>query len=166
MYIRGKDKVALVRAIKEARVDIFGSSQNERGWKYYVGDKKNIVIHDPVSYEEALRIMRRSKIVLNSCPWIVYGGHERAFSGLASGALVITNENDFMSKYFTNNESIVFYRYGNLDLLDQCINEYLVNDARRELVVKYGRDQVMKYHTWDQRAQQLLQDLPSILESL
>jgi spore maturation protein CgeB len=87
MYIRGKDRVELVRAIKNARVDIFGAA----GWKKYVGDKKNVVIHDPVPFDQVLTIMKHSKIILNSCPWIVDGGHERIFAALACGALVIAN---------------------------------------------------------------------------
>lgn len=166
MYIRGKDRVELIKAIKDAKVDIFGSADGAVGWKKYVGDKRNIVIHDPVPFEQALVIMKHSKIVLNSCPWIAYGGHERIFGGLACGALVLTNENPFLKEQFRDGESIAFYQHGRWDKANHRVNEYLENLAKREQVASKGRDVVMKFHTWDQRAKQLIEELPPYLESI
>ncbi|MEI8125615.1 MAG: glycosyltransferase [Parachlamydiaceae bacterium] len=166
MYIRGKDRVELLKNIKDAKVDVFGASDGSRGWKKYLEGHKNIVIHDPVPFEQALLIMKHSKIVLNSCPWITYGGHERIFSGIACGALVLTNENAFLNKEFSDGESIVFYRHGRWDKANHRVNEYLANESKRESVVAKGRSIVMKFHTWDQRAAQLIKELPIILKMI
>jgi glycosyltransferase involved in cell wall biosynthesis len=165
MYLRGKDRVELVKSIKDAKVDIFGSGEGSGGWRKYVGDKKNVVIHDPVPFEQALAIMKHSKILLNSCPWISYGGHERIFSGLACGALVITNENPYLSHEFKDGESIVFYHHGKWDKANHRVNEYLENASKRQLVAGKGRDIVMSRHTWDHRAQQLIKELPALLKT-
>lgn len=166
MYFRGKDRVELVRSIKDAKVDIFGSSNGKAGWKKYVGDKRNVVIHDPVPFEQALDIMKHSKIILNSCPWISYGGHERILSGLACEALVITNENAFLREEFKEGESIVFYQHGRWDKANHRVNEYLENVSKRNSVAKKGREIVMNRHTWDNRAAQLLKELPGILSKI
>nr|HEV8050933.1 glycosyltransferase [Parachlamydiaceae bacterium] len=166
MYIRGKDRVELIRSIKEAKIDIFGSGDETGGWDKYVGDMPNVVLHDPVPFEQALAIMKHSKIVLNSCPWISYGGHERIFSGLACGALVITNENAFLKEEFKDGESIVFYQHGNWEKANHRVNEYLENSPKRDQVALNGRDIVMARHTWDNRAAQLVQELPALLDSL
>lgn len=166
MFLRGKDRVDLVKAVKDAKVDIFGAGDEGAGWKNYLGDKRNVVVHDPVPFEQALAIMQHSKIVLNSCPWIAYGGHERIFAGLACGALVITNENDYLKHQFQDGESIVFYQHGRLDKANHRVNEYLANSAKREQVAARGRAVVMKGHTWDQRAAQLIKDLPPLLKAL
>lgn len=166
MYIRGKDRVELIRSIKDAKIDIFGSSDETGGWKKYLGNKSNVIIHDPVPFEQALDIMKHSKIVLNSCPWISYGAHERIFSGLACGALVITNENDFLKEEFKDGESLVFYHHGRWDKANHRVNEYLENVSKRESVVKKGREIVMNRHTWDHRARQLLKELPNYLKTL
>lgn len=138
-YIRGKDRVELVKSIKDANIDIFGSAETAAGWKKYLGDKRNVVIHDPVPYEQALAIIKHSKILLNSCPWISYGGHERIFTGLACGALVLTNENPFLKQEFKDGESIAFYRHGHWDKANHRVNEYLENAAKRDLVSNKGR---------------------------
>lgn len=166
MYIRGKDRVELIRSIKVAKVDIFGSTDGNAGWKKYVRDKRNVVIHDPVPFEQALAIMKQSKIVLNSCPWISHGGHERIFAGLACGALVLTNENPYLSQEFKDGESIAFYQHGRWDKANHRVNEYLENGTKRDLVAKKGREIVMSRHTWDQRAKQLIIELTPILEKL
>lgn len=166
MYIRGKDRFELLNAIKDAKVDLFGSADGSTSWLSYLKNKKNIVFHDPVPFEQALAIMKHSKIVLNSCPWIKNGGHERIFAGIASGALVITNENPYMKEQFKDGESIVFYQHNKWDKANHRINEYLENNTKRESVVEKGRDIVMHHHTWNQRAQQLCKELPPLLESI
>lgn len=166
MYIRGKDRVELVKAIKDAKIDIFGSADGAAGWKKYLGDKRNVVIHDPVPFEQALAIMKHSKIVLNSCPWISNGGHERIFAGLACGALVLTNENAFLKEEFKDGESIVFYQHGRWDKANHRVNEYLENKKKREQIAKKGREIVMERHTWDHRAAQLIKELPALLKTI
>jgi len=166
MYIRGKDRVELVKAITDAKVDIFGSSDGTTGWKKYLGNKRNVMIHDPVPFEQALEIMKHSKILLNSCPWIKYGGHERLFAGLACGALVITNENAFLKENFEEGKSIVFYQSPRWDKANHRVNEYLENQAKRDQVAQKGREIVMKFHTWDQRASHLIKELPKILKKM
>lgn len=162
MYLRGKERVELVRGIKNAKIDLFGA-----GWdneKYFRKKNSNIVMHDPVHYEEALEIMKRSKIVLNSCPWIKNGGHERIFAGMACGAVVITNENPFMKEHFKDGEDICYYNHGKFDGLDGIIATYLSDDAKREKVAASGRKKVMQGHTWDHRVAALLKQLPGCLE--
>lgn len=166
MYIRGKDRFELISAIKDAKVDIFGSADGRVGWREYLADKKNVNIHDPVPFEQALAIMKHSKIVLNSCPWIKDGGHERIFAGLACGALVITNENVYMREQFKDGESIVFYQHHKWDKANHRVNEYLENSAKRKQVAERGRELVMKNHTWDRRAEQLIKELPPLLASI
>lgn len=166
MYIRGKDRFELLNAINEAKVDVFGSADGRTSWMSYLGNKRNFVFHDPVPFEQALAIMRHSKIVLNSCPWIKNGGHERIFAGLACGALVITNENVYMKEKFKDGESIVFYQHKKWDKANHRVNEYLENHTKREQIVDKGRDLVMHHHTWNQRAQQLCEDLPPLLRRI
>lgn len=162
MYIRGKDRVELIKSIEEAKVDIFGSADGV-GWEKYLGKKRNITLHDPVPFEQALEIMKHTKIILNSCPWLNYGVHERLLAGLSCGALVITNENNFLLENFKDGDSIVFYQPLRWDKANHRINEYLADNAKRERVVAKGREIVMKGHTWDMRAAKLIKDLPALL---
>lgn len=166
MYIRGKDRLELVKAITDARVDIFGSAEGLTGWKKHLGNKRNVTIHDPVPFDQALATMKHSKIVLNSSPWIKNGGHERIFYGLACGALVITNENIFMREQFKDGESIVFYQHHKWDKANHRVNEYLANADKRTQIVEKGRQLVLSNHTWQQRAAQLIRDIGPIVSQI
>lgn len=165
MYIRGKDRVELVRSIKDAKVDIIGAGKNGSGWNKYITDEyPNITLHDPIPFEEALSVMKQSKIILNSCPWIKNGGHERIFAGMACGALVVTSENSYMADHFVNGEDIAYYYYGRWDEVNDLISDYLKDDAKRQKMIKQSQQKVKDGHTWDHRVKSLLEALPKLLD--
>ena len=163
LYIKGKERVEILKSITSCQVDLFGSSLSQIGWNKYLGGHSHIKIHDPVPFDQALNLMKHSKIILNSSSLINYGANERIFSGLACGALVITSENAFLKEQFVDGESLVFYQHGKWDKLNHRIHEYLAQDKKRESVVKKGLSIVKKSHTWDVRAHKLINELPAIL---
>lgn len=165
MVVRGKDRIGLLQSIDEAPIDLFGFAEKESLWKKYLGKKKNIILHDSVPFDIAIGIMKQSKIVLNSCPWIRYGVHERILNGLACGALVITDENPYLREQFKEGESMVFYQPNQWKTVNQSIHEYLNDEAKCHEVVEKGRKIVMRFHTWDQRAAHLVKELTKILKS-
>ena len=167
MYIRGRERVELLRSIKDARVDLFGSNATTTTWKKQLAGNANILIHEGVPYDQALEIMQKSKIVLNSCAWIKRGTHERTLAGLAAGALVLTSENQYMlENNFVDGTSIAYYTYSHLDGVNAVVNRYLKDEPLRKKVAHAGREQVMHHHTWDIRAGTLVKELSPILESI
>lgn len=167
-YIRGKDRHELLKAVKGAPVHVYGAAEGgAAGWKdFFPEGKSNIIAHDPVPYEQALQLIGKSKILLSSTPSIKNGGHERIFSGPASGALVITSENKYLKEKFTDGEDIVFYRHKNRAEVDDKISEYLKNEDLRKSLVKKGSRKVAAEHTWDHRVRHLIEQLDPILESM
>jgi spore maturation protein CgeB len=161
IYCKGRDRVELVRAIKGVDLHLFGSHMEL--WKKYLGDKRGIHFHEAVSYDVALEIMQQSKIVLNSCAWLKDGTHERILAAIASGALVLTNENIYMSEHFSDGENIAFYEMGNWEQANEKVHHYLRNEKLREKAVENGFGIVKRHHTWDQRAKSLLKELPAAL---
>lgn len=166
MYIRGRARVEMVRAIRDAKIDVFGSPSTTSSWQKQIGKQSNVVIHDTVPFDQALELMQRSKIVLNSCAWIKYGVHERTLAGLACGALVITDDNPFLREQFKDGASIVLYQYGKPESLNAAVNSYLSDESKRRKIVSAGREQVMLHHTWDHRAASLLKELSPLLEKM
>lgn len=167
-YMKGKDRLQLVKAIKDARVDIYGSSpEGMRSWIQAIGkEHPNITCHPPISFNEALEVMKESKIVLNSYPWVKYGAHERLFTTLACGAQPITTENTYLRETFTDGKDIAFYRYGQLDKVNGLVNSYLKNEGKRIASVEAGQKIILKHHTWDLRVKDLLKNLEPMLESI
>ncbi len=168
MYIKGKGRADLVTSIKDANVTIFGStSEGDRSWKDFLGSKHpNITTCDPIPHDQAIEVMKKSKIVLNNTPWVTHGAHERLFNGIACGALTLTDQNDYLSETFTNENNIAFYKKSSLNELNALVNTYLSDEQKRLSVVEKGREVVMRHHTWDHRAKQLILELEPILKHL
>ncbi|PJD96126.1 MAG: hypothetical protein CK425_06905 [Parachlamydia sp.] len=162
-YIRGKDRVEMVRSIKNAPVDVFGTDDGTKKWSDFFKDQPNVRCHPQVRYEEALQIMQQTKILLSSCAWISDGLHERIPAGTQAGALVVCQENPYLLENFPQDQSLLFYTHGAWDKLNDQVDYYLGHEQERKNRVEAGKTLVQQNHTWDHRARQLLQELNVIL---
>jgi len=165
-YLGGKSRVELVQSIEEATVHIVGSQPKQGGWKNYIGHKKNINVHPPVPFSEAIELFKQAKIVLNCTPEIKQGAHERIFSALACGAAVLTLETPYIKEQFKDGEDILTFAPRRWDEVNHKIHAYLADDEKRNRLVGKGREKVLKHHTWDHRALSLIQELPPILDKI
>lgn len=166
-YTRGRDRVELIRAIKDVPVHIFGDimwgEEMKLGWDHYLGKQKNVTIHPSVPFTESLKVLQRSKISLNSMPFFKSGSHERVFTGLATGALPVTSDSLYWRQQFIDGEDLIIYQSGKWEKVNQRIHEVLADPAKRERMIAQGRAKVMKSHTWDARVDQLLRILPGLV---
>ena len=170
-YTRGKDRVELLRSIKNAKVHVFGELSADNavgilGWKPYLASNSNVTIHPPTLFGEGLKILKQSKIVLNSMPFFRDGSHERIFTGLACGSLPITSESKYLREQFTHGQDLLFYQSKNREAVSGMIDELLSNETKRSDMAAKGREIVMQRHTWDQRVEELLKVLPPMLKSI
>ena len=170
-YTRGKDRVELIRSIKDAKVHVFGelAPDNPVGilsWKQYLGKMPNVTLHPPVTFPESLEILKKSKICLNSNPFFKNGSHERIFTGLACGALPITMDNLFVREFFKDEEELLLYKPNRFNEINDKVNHYLAHEDERKKIVEKGRAKVAKEHTWDNRVETFLQEVPPILSRI
>lgn len=166
-YVRGKDRIELVKAIKDTTIHVVGTDNTEVNWKKFLGtDGSHIVTHKAVSYEESLKLMKQSKIILNSSPCYKNGAHERIFNGLACGAAVITSDSLFVREILTDKKDIIFYQPTHWDAVNGKIHELLSDEDKRKEMAEKGRTIVMQSQTWDHRAKTLIKELEPILKNL
>ena len=163
MYIKGKGRIDLLRAIEETPVALYGAAAETATWSDYLSDRPNITIHDPVPFAQVLDLMAQSKIVLNNSPWVKGGAHERLLSTMASGALAFTDRNGYLDEYFEDEKELVFYDHNALDQVEELLADWLFDDDKRRSVTAAGKVQVAQQHTWDHRAAQLLKELKPLL---
>lgn len=168
-YMRGKERIELIRSIKDAPVHIFGTLANWReekpiqNWEDYFRDQKNVILHQSLAYSQSLEILKQTKICLNSSPMFKNGSHERVFASLACGALPLVSDNLFMREAFEEDREIVFFQYKNLHLVNEQVNYYLSHENKRKELVENGRGKVLKGHTWDIRAKNLVDKINYLL---
>ncbi len=166
IYLRGLERVRVIKSIINTRIDIFGAGHTKEIWDRHLGKDHNVVIHNGVTYEESIELMKQAKIVLNSCAWIKNGGHDRTFAGMACEAVALTSENPFMNSFYTNNESILYYRGDALNKVDQTITDILKDKSKLQSIAKKGREVTMLYHTWDQRAVSLIKEIEPMIAKM
>ena len=164
LFVKGRDRVELIRAIKDTPVTVFGGTIGLKGWDHYLKDKKNVKIHSPIPFESAMEAMKMSKIVLNSSPASKNGAHERIFAALGTESFLLTSQNTFMDHHFVNGQDLAYYIHGEWNDAEEIISFYLENTAEREAAAKSGRDKAMKEHSWDRRLQELLKQRPPLIE--
>lgn len=151
LYIRGRERVELVKALPDVEIHIFDGSVDQMNWEGYLQHKRaNLIFHPPVSFEESFEIMKKSKFVLNSSPHLRNGVHERVFNALACGALPIAEANPYMREIFTE-EDLIFYRHPELNRIQEKLQIYS-DDTKRQAAIESGRKKVLAAHTWDHRA--------------
>ncbi|MFN4173947.1 MAG: glycosyltransferase [Parachlamydiaceae bacterium] len=155
--IRSKDKINLLSAFKEHTVHIFGSDRLNSDWKETL--KGNFIFHPEIPFDEVLKVMSQSKIVLNSVPTIRFGGHERLFYAYQMGALPFTTFTPFADKEFRPGENILVYYPPDYNDLDKMADSVLKDESKRKAMVESGRAVVKNKHTWDIRAQELINQL-------
>lgn len=166
-YIGGRSRIELLKSVEDVKVDVFGTQKGKKDWKKYLGPKhKNIKIHESVPFLEVFEHMKRTKIILNSTPEIKRGLHERILAGIACGAAVLSLDTPFLSEIFHDEESLLLFSPQNWQEVNRKIQFYLHDEERRQQLVKTGREIVMRNHTWDQRAQTLILELPEILKRI
>jgi len=166
-YTRGKDRVELIRSVKDAQVHVFGELMPEplfkKGWSHYLGKQKNVQLHNSVDFPKAIDILQKSKICLNSMPFFKNGSHERIFYSLAAGALPITTNSMYISEQFKEGKELLFYASSKWHEVNDQVNAVLSDEKKREEIAKAGRKKVLKEHTWDTRADQLLKGIGQFL---
>ncbi len=170
-YTRGRDRVELIRSITDVPVHVFGDvatdiASCQKGWDYYLGSQPNVVLHPPVPFPMINEVLKKSKICLNSMPFFKKGTHERLFYALGCGALPATTDNLWVRENFVDGEELLLYRNQDFSSLQSRIKNYLSDETKRRQAVAAGRKKVLQNHTWDIRVDQLLKELPSMIQNI
>ncbi|CRX37637.1 glycosyltransferase family protein [Estrella lausannensis] len=171
IYTRGLDRIRLIRSIKDAKVHVFGGSCEGdifpyRGWQDYLSDMANVTVHNPVDYEESHRILKRSRISLNSSPFFKTGSHERLFVPPLLGALVVANDTVYTRKEFIDGRDIILYPPKGWSHMNDRINAVLKDPTSLEGMVRLAKEKVLQNHTWNHRARTIKEIIPKLLTTI
>lgn len=109
--------------------------------------------------EDMARAYAQSKIVINMAA--ARDTNMRVFEGLASGALLITDEADGLEDLFTDGEHLVIYR-DDAELIP-LIERYLEDSGARARIAGAGKALALSEHTYDVRMRLMI---AMVLEAL
>ena len=141
-------------------VDVFGN-----GWENYKCEHPEFIrIHGNIPYDEVLRVMSNSKIIINILPLFRDGSHERVFTSMLCGGVCVSEINAYLSETFKHGEDIVFFDMQNLDTLCANIKELLNNTELGDSIAKKGKEKVNNEHLWKNRAYDIVKIASEVLE--
>lgn len=144
----------VMRTILDAgvRIDVFGDSWESCPLRSY----PNLICHPNVTVEESLDIWRQSKLSLNVMSWHKGGFTERMAGIMLAEAVLVTDDTSYLDGRYDANDMVIF-RLDQLEKLPEKIQELLRDENRRIEIAECGKRKTEQEHTWDRRAEQLLE---------
>ena len=111
------------------------------------------------SLDEMARVYRQSKIVVNfGRDDFPQDANLRTFEVMGAGALLITSlPNELTQIGFE--EGVHFIGYREPEEIQPLIRKYLAEDSARQRIADAARERVLRAHTYDQRAESLLEQV-------
>ncbi|ODS33878.1 MAG: hypothetical protein SCARUB_00949 [Candidatus Scalindua rubra] len=130
---------------------------NERAYLFNKLKQRFHAYYERCFLEKMAEVFSQSKIVFNKS--VLNGLAMRVFEVLASGSMLLTDEakGSGLTELFQDRKHIVIYR--NEKELLELANYYLRNDDEREDIAIEGMEKVLKEHTYDHRAEEMIRTL-------
>jgi len=156
LYLRDHLRVEALKSIEKAPLNLAGA-----GWETVLGGFKN----SNVSYLGAIHpndvrsYYARAKVVLNFIN-TYHESHDRVFSAIADGSVVLTSTSEFYSKTFSADELILYDQKENN--LEEICQKLIFDDARLREIAENGRQKLLSEHTWRHRAETTLKELGNL----
>ena len=132
------------------RVDVFGS-----GWEN-VSYANKLNLHGQVSYYESVQAIRKSKILFQDQAEFNDGAHDRVFTAMLNGTVVVSEYSKYLDEIFYRNKDIFFYDWINSNKQIGIIRDLLRDDTKRLGIAKSAYIKVLKKHQWINRAEKIV----------
>ena len=152
-FVRARRRLMVLEALKDFPLHVFGN-----GWDNCpLYDHNQWVFHPPVSYKEMQEIMGDSQMVLSVLPYFQFGGHERIFSAMLAGAVLLTDTNAYLNQNFRPDKDFVPYSLTEPDRLRQQVGALFDDPVLLEEMAESGREAIMRGHLWKHRTEQIVE---------
>jgi hypothetical protein len=151
-HLRDRRRLACVRALDRAGI---GVHLVGAGWDR-LAHLEHAVIHPPTDHTALFALARRSKVVANIGPPLFnQGWHERIPLAMATGALAVTETNDWLAADLDVAKLFDAYSMPSLEELPDVVRRAM-NDPARHDRTREAYTLVREAHTWQARARTIL----------
>lgn len=152
-YIKAWRRKKLVMEVLSAGIalDIFGA-----GWDT-MELPQGAKLHGAIAYEDMLQVMTKAKIVVNDEACFNEGAHDRVFTAMLNGAVVVSEYSSYLADEFVPQQDLVMFDWQNISGQLQQIPHLLSDDDCRERMARNAYYKVINRHTWRNRAERLLE---------
>lgn len=139
-------------------IHVYGNGWEQTGLFSY----PNFHLHSPVPFEEGIKLMSRSKILLNHMAWFKHGSSERIFNAMAQGAVCVTDSNRYLDNILQDNVNCLIYSLDDIKLSKTDITNKIATllssaDTWSEIAAKGTETATL--HTWQKHLHYAIMDL-------
>lgn len=160
LYIRSCMRREIICSLAEAGIKVHVVGEN---WdKAQCRRPENLIIHGSTDSEGCLKYMSRSKIALNVMPWFKDGAHDRIFNGMLQGCVVVSDTSKYLDEELRDDEDIKFFELSKRGSLPAMIRDILKDHEQMHKIAQNGYERALNEHTWEKRAQQLLENIRTL----
>lgn len=152
-YVKHRRRyIAMEQLAKEdIPVDVYG-----QGWDQ-VPFANKLRIHGETDYDEVLNAFTKAKVVFQDQAEYNNGAHDRVFTAMLNGAVVVSEYSTYLAREFDVNRDIYLFDWQNIASQLQVIKELITNEPMRlsSAVSAYGKANVR--HRWVNRANSIME---------
>lgn len=159
-FVRAYKRKKVISSIKERKITVYGRVEDSD-----ILRKQNVEFKGTVPYDELYKVFERSKVSLNITPNFNYSCHDRIINSIAMGTCCITDKNNYITTKFRDMDSIVYYNYNNLDVLNQKLNNVIEKELYNK-IQEEGLKVVKENFTWEVISKNLLDFVIEKLEGV
>ncbi|MBI1196843.1 MAG: glycosyltransferase [Phenylobacterium sp.] len=144
---------ALLHALGRAGVPmhVYGN-----GWEALTALYPSFVYGGVGSFEETMRLLRRTRLVLNTNNGFVAGGHERVFTAMCAGAAVFSDASKYYAEAFKEGREIVTFPWSRMAGAPEQLLALMDDTPRLAGIARGGHKRAMAEHRWSDRASKIV----------
>lgn len=109
------------------------------------------VHHGVLPYSEIINLYERSKLIIQDNAGINGGIHERIFSAILNGAVVISENGSYLNKVFVNGQDIILFDWENMDRIESAVHLLLQKQDLRDKIAMRAYKKADEAYTWAAR---------------
>lgn len=155
LYMRFYFRGLAVKTLAEQgfQVNLYGS-----GWdRLETEGNANLILHGPKDTAGCLKAMGNAKISLNIMPWFKEGAHDRVYSGMLCGSMVLSDKSRYMDE--TIKEGACFFDLKEIQELPRLADEILTFPEKSREIAEAGWAYASGCHTWENRTNVLIKHI-------
>lgn len=134
------------------RVTVYGAGWDQCEW----ADNANLTLAGKIPAPGILTVMNDTKIVLNTMTWFKDGAHDRVFNGMLAGAVVMTDESDYLQTRFVSGQELEMFPLSGMAGLPERV-KYLLNHLESaQKIAECGYQCAKSHDTWTNRIDEIV----------
>lgn len=140
-YIRNLYRLKTLQALANTNIKVHYYGNSPKLLADILKSPANFYFNEAISFEETLKLMQNSKIVLTSA----YQNNmallsERSLSAMANGAVSIHGKSPFLNSLLKEGEEVISFSWLNdLEQLPQTIEQLLADTEKRQFIADNGQ---------------------------